>query len=419
MHAQLRQAGIGGTHTHGARQHGAHGAAAAGVVSDLEVLQLGAAQVGDPVEDGGRDGVGGHVGVAVSADDEADIELGDVLGEIVADEVGVAGVGDVGRHEERLGERLADETGAVGSGVERLDSAFDRGGQEITPSALPQQGSNLFVVEQGHQLDVAVLVPLRGMEKSQEGGPRTQLVVDPSCGDELLVQAKDGSRLRVEKLELPVGNGVVRRDAKLLRDQLDQLGGLGVDKGAGRAKELDVGAIGAVQPNDGDSLRLRVVLAHHADAKVRRQRGDLGNRPIQLDQLAGGLARLLIAHNDSAADAQVSIPPSLVQGAGIGGNAELDIAGRVWLRADGLEPGCQSVDVAGDHANAVARLVGLADGKGDDGTAIAGDPVLAAGLDFVGPGVARRELQAVSFCCVTGESRAHIPLRSQIGPASS
>lgn len=125
---------------------------------------------------------------------------------------------------------------------------------------------------------------------------------------------------------------------------------------------------------------------------MRRQRGDLGNGPVQLDELAGGLARLLIAHNDSAADAQVSIPPGLVQGAGVGGNAELDVTGRGWLLADGLESGCQGVDVAGNHANTVAGLVGLADGKGDDGAAIASDPVLAAGLDLAGPGVAHGEL---------------------------
>lgn len=100
MHAQLRQASIGGTHTHCTRQHGADCATAAGVVSDLEVLQLSATQVGDAVEDSGRDGVGGHVGVAVAADDEADVELGDVLGEVVANEVGVAGVRDIGGEEE-------------------------------------------------------------------------------------------------------------------------------------------------------------------------------------------------------------------------------------------------------------------------------------------------------------------------------
>lgn len=230
------------------------------------------------------------------------------------------------------------------------------------------------------------------MEETQQSGPRAQLVVDSSSGDELLVQTEDGGRLGVEKLKLPVDNGVVGGDAKLLRDELDQLRGLGVDKGADRAKQLGARAIGAVQSNDGDSLRLRVVLAHHADTKVWRQRGDLGNRPVQLDELAGGLARLLIAHNDSAADAQVSIPPGLVQGAGVGGNAELDVAGRGWLFADGLESGCQGVDVAGNHANTVAGLVGLADGKGDDGAAISSDPVLAAGLDLAGPGVARREL---------------------------
>lgn len=62
------------------------------------------------------------------------------------------------------------------------------------------------------------------------------------------------------------------------------------------------------------------------------------------------------------------------------------------LFADGLEAGGEGVDVTGDHSETVAWLIGLADGPGDDGAAIASRVVLSAGLDLARPRVSAVKL---------------------------
>lgn len=158
VHAQLRQARIRGPDTHHAGQRRADGAAAARVVADHERLRLAARQLADAAEDGGGDGVGGHVAVAVGADDDALVELGDVLVEVAAEEVGVAGVGDVGGEEERLGVGLAEDARAVGLGVEGLDGALDDEGEEVAPGTLAEERANLLIVEEGSQLDTSLVL---------------------------------------------------------------------------------------------------------------------------------------------------------------------------------------------------------------------------------------------------------------------
>lgn len=149
---------------------------------------------------------------------------------------------------------------------------------------------------------------------------------------------------------------------------------------------------GAIKADDGHSLRLRIILAHHANTKVRRKSRNLGNRPVELDELHAGLASLGILHNHSATDAQIAIPPRRIQTSGVGRDTELDVAGLVGLRAHGLELRGEGVDVAANHGDAVACLVRLANGEGDEGTSVSCDPILAAGLDLVDPRVASREL---------------------------
>ncbi|KAI9149375.1 Protein SYG1 [Paramyrothecium foliicola] len=400
VHAQLGEAG-----------GGADGAAAAGVVADLERLRLEAGQLADAAQDAGGHGVGGHVAVAVAADDDADVELGDVALEVVAEEVGVAGVGDVGGEEEGLGVGLANDAGAEGVGVQSLDGALDDGGQEVTPGALAQERANLLVVEESGELDVAFILVVARANEGHQGGPRAEFVVDAAGSDELAVEAERLRGLGVEELQLPVQDGAVRGNSQLLGDELDQLGGLGVDEGARGAQGLGLGVVGALQADDGHGLGLGVVLAHHADAKVGGERWDLCDGPAQLDELGGRLARLLVANDDAAADAEVAVPPGGVEAAGVGGDAELDVAGAVGLGAHGLELGREGVDVAGDDADAVARLVGLADLEGDKGAAVAGNPVLAAGLELASPGVARGKLDGrlashTSCCFVPRKSTA-------------
>lgn len=127
VHRQLRQSRVEGAHPRGGRQRRADGAARAGVVADLEHLQLGAASVGDALQDGGAQAVGGGVGVWVGLDGDADVQTRGMVFEMGVEVVGVHGVADVGGDEETVGVGLRDGVGAGGVG-EGLADALDCAG---------------------------------------------------------------------------------------------------------------------------------------------------------------------------------------------------------------------------------------------------------------------------------------------------
>ena len=130
-----------------------------------------------------------------------------------------------------------------------------------------------------------------------------------------------------------------------------------------------------IEADDGHGLSLEVLRAHDADAEVRGKRGDARNRPGEAHQLRGGLAGL-VAHDDTAADAQIPVPPGLVEAPGVRRDAKLDKALLVRLGADRLQARSQGVDMAGDHGEAVARLKRLANTESDNRAAVAADEVL-------------------------------------------
>lgn len=385
MHAQLGEPGVCSPAAHGAGQGRADGPTASRIVADLEILGFGTDNLANPSEYGGRHGVCGHVAVGVAADGYADVQLRHVLVQVILQKVGVAGVGNVRGEEERLGVRLAEEPGPVGGWVEGLDGALNDNGEEVAAGALSKQGADFLIVEERDELDVAVVGVGVGGKETRQGGPGAELVVDSAGRDELPVHAQCLRGLAVVQLEFPVEDGGVARDAELLGDELHEPGRLGVDKGALGAERLGIMLGRALEADDGDGLRLLVVVAKHAHAKVRREGGDLGNRPVKLDELGGRLAGFGVANHDTAADAEVAIPPCLVEAAGVLGHAELHIACLAGPVADGLEARGEGIDVSADHGHAAAGLVGGADGEGDDGAAVAGDPVLASGVDFAIP----------------------------------
>ena len=65
VHAQLWDTSINCSDTSHAAQHGTHGTTTAAIIPDLEDLQFRADLVRAALEDGGRDGIGGHVAVAI------------------------------------------------------------------------------------------------------------------------------------------------------------------------------------------------------------------------------------------------------------------------------------------------------------------------------------------------------------------
>ncbi len=103
MHTQLRQPGINRPHARRSRQHRPHRPPTATIIANLKDLQRGATPVRDAPQQRRRHGVGRHVSVGVGRDGDADVQPGRVVFEVLAEEVRVDGVGDVGGDEEAVG----------------------------------------------------------------------------------------------------------------------------------------------------------------------------------------------------------------------------------------------------------------------------------------------------------------------------
>jgi hypothetical protein len=65
----------------------------------------------------------------------------------------------------------------------------------------------------------------------------------------------------------------------------------------------------------------------------------------------------------------------------------------VRLRAHRLQASSKRIDVARDHGDAVAGLVGGTNSKCDNGAAVASDEILAAGLKLASPAVSAGQLK--------------------------
>ena len=159
MHAELGDAAVDGADARRGGEHGPHGAAAAAVVADLEHLQFGVLRAGAHVgvdaalEDGGADGVGGHVGVGVGRHGGADVEARGVVFEVGVEEVGVDGVDDVAGDEEGVGVGAGEGGLNLGFG-KGLDDALHDDGKEVASGALAEERADFFVVEEGDGADL-------------------------------------------------------------------------------------------------------------------------------------------------------------------------------------------------------------------------------------------------------------------------
>ena len=96
MHAQLRQAGVDGSHPRFGAEHGPDRASTTDVVPDLEDLQGLAGSVGTFLQDLGAQAVGGRVTVGIGLDGDAGVEEGTVVGEVDVHEIWIECMSDVG-----------------------------------------------------------------------------------------------------------------------------------------------------------------------------------------------------------------------------------------------------------------------------------------------------------------------------------
>lgn len=412
VHAQLGIPQIQRAHAHLGRQHRPDGAPARRVVLDHKQLQRhgGAARHLLDQHDAGR--VGGVALVGVDLDDGSLVHLGPVVALVLAGVVGVYAVGHVGRDEERGAERLL-KGGRHGilhvlvrgfrgrDGARDAGQPADDGGEHVGIGALGRGGADFLVVEAGHEADGRVRVEglvLCRRDQALHAAERHAKVVEARGKDELVVEAAKARLVGVVEDQLKVDN-LGGLDPGVLGDDIDEVGVMTLghvlerlEVGAGRGRLGGVTVeLGGHKPCNGQHLVLlvgiKVALAMQVDGEGR----DSDEGAVDLDETGDNGIRVLFADEDATGDAQVAIEPRVPDATAIGLDADLQEAvGR--LLADGLDAQAGRVGVGADHADWVSGLPLGTDGEGNDGRAVAGHIVLAAGLDGGEPAIPLLEI---------------------------
>lgn len=418
VHAELGIAQVERAHAQLGGQARPDGAAAGRIVADDEELQRDAGLAGALLEhdDAGR--VCGVALVGIDLDDGAAVDGGLVGRLVFAGVVGVDGVGHVGGHEERAGERLLVGRGlfalvvdvlvaAVAGGVTvagQHGQASQHGRQQVGVSSLCRLGANLLVVEADGQADGGVGVEgVRGADGGDEaldGAVGHAQVVEAGREDELVVDAANDGLLRVVEHQLKVDNGG-HVDAGLVgnhvehgrvvahRQLLQRLKVLvllhGVVVGLGLLLGLALVELGGGETRNGEQLNLVVGLKVCLAVQMDGERGDAQQRLVHLDELLDDVVAL--AHHDAAGETQVAVEPRVPDAAAVRLDADLQVPD-VALLGDGLDAQAGRVGVGADDGDGVAGPPFAANGKGQDGRAVAGEVVLAAGAEGRCPRVA-------------------------------
>ena len=205
VHAQLWYAGIYSPTTHSAREHWSDGPAASNVVTNLEDLQLRPAHFRDALENCRRDGVGRHVAVRVSRYRYTNIQSRCMVREICIHEVRVDCMRHIRGYEEGVGVCLRDKvcTGRWRRG-KGVDNSLDGAWKKVAPSALSQQTTDLFVVEQADTFNNTgsrfACCALCLFQECLYRGPRAQLIVNATAVNKFLLETAFNSRLYIVKL---------------------------------------------------------------------------------------------------------------------------------------------------------------------------------------------------------------------------
>lgn len=260
------------------------------------------------------------------------------------------------------------------------------------------------MIEARYEADTRVCVEavlrLYRLDKAHDAAEGHVEVVEAGRVDELVVEAAEAGPLRVVQDELKVDD-VVDGHADILRHDVDNVRVVALRHGLERLVVAVLGGIGgsvvlaagscsagAVQlgsdeAGDGEELRLLVRVELGGTVEVDGQGGDTEDGPVDLDE-ALGEAALAVADEGTAGDAQVAVEPGVPEPAAVRLDADLQEA-RVCLAADGLDAESGRVGVGSDHGKGVPRAPLGAYGESDDAGAVAGEVVLAAGTQGVGP----------------------------------
>lgn len=133
------------------------------------------------------------------------------------------------------------------------------------------------------------------------------------------------------------------------------------------------------QAGDREQLSLLVELERHAASKVHRQIGNPAHRLVDSDQLLLDRAVLALDHQ-ATRNAQVAIEPSMPHSAAVCLNTNLHEA-LAAAPGDGLDAKAGRIGVRANHANGVSWFPRIADCECDDRARVAGQVVLAAGVE--------------------------------------
>lgn len=133
------------------------------------------------------------------------------------------------------------------------------------------------------------------------------------------------------------------------------------------------------QAGDREQLGLLVELERHAASKVYRQIRNPAHGLVDPDQLLLDRAVLALDHQ-ATRNAQVAVEPCVPHSASVGLNTNLHETLAAAPR-DGLDAKAGRIGVRANHAHGVSRFPRIADCECDDSARVAGQVVLAAGVE--------------------------------------
>lgn len=256
-------------------------------------------------------------------------------------------------------------------------------------------GSNLLIIEADGDLDLGFLLQQgigRGGTDGVQDGEGHHEVIKTASKDEFRVGTTNDGGLGVAKAEIEIFNGFGLA-SNLLGQDVQKSGmmlltSLGIN---GSEAVLDSSS------NDGHELFFLVeleTLVVDATVEMDGQVGNAQERLVDLDDLGDDLIALL--DQDAARDTQIAIEPSMPQTSSVALHADLQEVGSIDL-ADRLHLQARRVSVSGsDVESADSRIVGLSDGKCDDGGLVTSSKVLATTLKLSSPVSGLRDVSEAS-----------------------
>lgn len=308
------------------------------------------------LEVGSGEGIGRIFLCGAVLDDDAAIDDGTVHGIRVFRMVRVDAVGVVGGDHEASRDHGHGFIIAVSEGSgETLQGIRKEGGA----GALRGGAANFFVIEEGVDGDVFLLLPLREAAEAGEGALQ---VVELRRGDEFSLFAPDGTG------DAAVEDEVMREDVF----------GFHLGSGGDDVHERGLRAGHAIE-REHVLLHFPIFMLVHAAVHMDRDGGDDEHGAVDRDELLCEVA--VLRDEETSCDGEGTVEPGRHDHAAVALDIELHIRAicdfRILFDLEGRRVAVRGSDMEGFCAF-------FRHGEGHEGAAISGDDVLAAFLDLPG-----------------------------------